>query len=65
MKVFGSNLIIGDEYYFDGNREEKGIYVGIFDNTLCFYPTEITQYPAVNEDGTVPFPIDDYEYEEV
>ena len=65
MKVSFNELQIGVEYWFDNTKYDRGVFVGTFENTLCFYPIGACGYPAFNDDGTVPFPLSHYRYEEV
>ncbi len=64
MKVFEKDLVVGDEYYLDAIMKEKGIFVGIFDRSVQFWPTCKTGY-GTRSDGTVGFPTENCEYEEV
>ena len=66
MKVFKKDLVIGDEYLLDkSGNDRRGIYVGSFSDGLFFYPTTDDNYYDKDDDGTIEFPIENYEYEEV
>ncbi|MHB8871598.1 MAG: hypothetical protein ACYC5G_04045 [Candidatus Doudnabacteria bacterium] len=66
MRTNDEDLVIGDEYHLDhADKNRTGIYVGVFDGMVHFYPTSDDDYYTKEADGTIRFPIKKYEYEEV
>ena len=64
MKVKEKDLVVGDQYWFDTAKEDKGFFVGTFKRSVVFFPIGETGY-VQRSDGTVGFPIEGYQYEEV
>ena len=59
MKVKEKDLVIGDEYWIDGTKTEKGIFVGIFpsedddDDISCYFHVDGYTNYLREDDGTV------------
>ena len=67
MKVFETDLVVGDEYYLAGTKGTIGVFVGCFLGGCCFHKTSKDNgwNDALDEDGTVTIPLNDFYYEEV
>ena len=66
MKVFKKDLVIGDKYYFDEDKDCYGYFVGYdVDGDEYFYPC--TSHPYTEDmDGTINlYSNHTYRYEEV
>lgn len=65
MKVKEKDLVICDEYYLDEDKNDSGIFVGVFNGDFYFYPTVLSGRYEPDGEGLIGFWKENYEYEEV